>query len=493
MQAFKVCYKHSRLIYITLFSLIALCSTAHAQAWGPVAIINRPVVNMCALTFDDGPSALTPQLLDTLKAEGVTATFFLLGEQVARRPEVVERMLVEGHEIASHGYTHADMVTISKNAQRAELQRLNDLLTPMGVTPRFFRPPYGSYNRQVTALVEDMGMDVMMWSTDSRDWQRKPDYSNMPNILERVMTPEEMRGIFLFHDTKKRTVRDIGVIILILRTMGCDRFVTVSEYIDTQEETVMVAALPLEARATAQKHEFLSEEFRNTFSLDAEGVEIAEYGARPPVGINALSARPTAAAPSPQVNTDIAASIVDAEPIGEVIAGGGVSTATTLRQQDKKPVGAMPAGEMPAGEMPVGKVAAGEVSGSNAPRASHMQVPSSVKAHEAAGAGAKQQPEDRQLIADEEAYLDSSLNPATLSPVFPSVSPRAPLVLPRILNTQMFAPVAKRPFDARTFLAVPMFQVPQALTMFSDKQRGNSVTPLEVFPVANNKETRVIQ
>ncbi len=212
-----------------------------AKIWSPVAIIKHPLPNMCALTFDDGPSPLTPKVLDALKEAGIPATFFVLGRQVVQRPEMIRRMVAEGHEVANHSYSHPDLIYLSKEGIRRELGSVNKLLNDLGVVPRFMRPPYGSYNGKVVALTKELGMELMMWSTDSRDWQRQPDYSNMPNSLGRLMQPDEMRGIFLFHDIQRRTVRDIGLIIVTLKAMGCEHFVTVSEYVDAVPEVIMTA------------------------------------------------------------------------------------------------------------------------------------------------------------------------------------------------------------------------------------------------------------
>ncbi len=439
MHSLQACYKYSTLIVFLIYFLSAQNSTAHAQAWNSIALIKRPVVNMCALTFDDGPSQLTPQLLDTLKEEGVVATFFVLGEQVARRPEVLQRIIAEGHEIGNHTYTHPDMLTISNQQQRAEMQKLNNILKTMGVKPRFFRPPYGSYNKKLTALVEDMGMDVMMWSTDSRDWQRKPDYSNMPNALERTMQPEEMRGVFLFHDTKKRTVRDIGLIILILRTMGCERFVTVSEYIDAQEENIMVAALPMEERASTQKYEFFSEEFRNTFSIDPE------YGANTTVQHNAL----TLATPSSQqhvqldapiLNTDIASSIADTPPV----------QANTSQEQNNTKT---------------------------------QKQPEQLKTQDT----------QRQLIADEEAYMDSSIHTEFARPPLPHSLSTTPRPQTHILGTQLNSSPNNNLYDAGAALRTPSLNVPYGEITTNNPKNNNKRHENQIAPVANNKEITVTQ
>lgn len=216
---------------------------AHAWVLDAAAIMRLPHHNMCALTFDDGPTSFTGLLLDSLREEGVPATFFVLGVQVRHRPDLVLRMVEEGHDVASHGYSHPNMRKLSVAARNAELEQTNMLLAELGIVPRYFRPPYGKYDMALADMAQDMGMSTIMWTTDSRDWKRRPaDYRNLPTSTGRRIQPGEMRGVFLFHDTRQRTVLDVKRIIQNLREGGCQRFVTVSEYFEglpTYEEPLM--------------------------------------------------------------------------------------------------------------------------------------------------------------------------------------------------------------------------------------------------------------
>ena len=99
-----------------------------------------------AMTFDDGPSAmLTPKLLDILAAHHIKATFFVLGEMVAEHPEILARAAQEGHEIASHSWSHPNLAKMSQEGVRSQLQRTDDeIKSATGKRPTLFRPPYGS-------------------------------------------------------------------------------------------------------------------------------------------------------------------------------------------------------------------------------------------------------------------------------------------------------------------------------------------------------------
>lgn len=188
--------------------------------------------NLCALTFDDGPSDYTPMLLDMLARYQIPATFFLLGQQARRHPDLVERMLHEGHEVGSHSWSHPNFRKLSSEAQAGQLYETDSLLRSQGAAPLFFRPPYGSFDERTTRAAESLGMSIMLWSLDSKDWKRLPDnYSKLISTRGTVYEDGELRGVFLFHDTHKSTVEDLPRVIRHLKAGGCDRFVTVSEYL----------------------------------------------------------------------------------------------------------------------------------------------------------------------------------------------------------------------------------------------------------------------
>jgi hypothetical protein len=188
--------------------------------------------NYCALTFDDGPGPHTAELLDLLAERGVTATFFVLGQQAERRPALIRRMLAEGHEVANHSYSHANMRRLGPEAQYLELKKTRDVLARLGVEPRWFRPPYGCYNTDTVAAADALGMTIMLWSLDSQDWKR---HISRLEGLRSISPPLQnsfpgLRGVFLFHDTHKRTVDEMPDILDELVRGGCERFVSIAEY-----------------------------------------------------------------------------------------------------------------------------------------------------------------------------------------------------------------------------------------------------------------------
>lgn len=209
-----------------------------SYAWTGVVVSGNTIMdqsmneNLCALTFDDGPSGNTASLLDMLKEYDISATFFLLGLNAQNNPEIVARIKEEGHEIGNHTWTHPNLRLLSADKQAAEIIRTDNLLRSYGITPLYMRPPYGSFDERTVAIAEKMGISVILWSLDSNDWKHLPeDYAKLRSTRGTIYEDGALRGIFLFHDTHKTTVNDLPRIINNLKAGGCEKFVTVSDYL----------------------------------------------------------------------------------------------------------------------------------------------------------------------------------------------------------------------------------------------------------------------
>lgn len=224
-----------RKFFITIIAIL-VCNAGNSinarVVDGNVIMDQAMPENLCALTFDDGPSRNTPQLLEMLKAYNIPATFFLLGSQIQYFPELVRQMQAEGHEIGNHSWTHPNLKALSADAQAHEIEHTDELLRSLGVTPLYMRPPYGSFDERTVRIADKMGISVVLWSLDSKDWKHlPPDYARLISTRGTIYEPGALRGIFLFHDTHKTTVDDLPRIVANLRAGGCKKFVTVSEYL----------------------------------------------------------------------------------------------------------------------------------------------------------------------------------------------------------------------------------------------------------------------
>lgn len=176
-----------------------------------------------ALTFDDGPSAVwTPALLDGLKERGVKATFFLIGENADKNPEIVKRMAEEGHLIGNHTYHHVELIKVSENEARLELADTSAVIVRItGKEPEYMRPPFGTWQRK---LEQDIQMLPVLWTIDPLDWTTE----NQDEIVNKVVTEAEENDIILLHDCYKSSVEAGLRIVDILQEEGFV-FVTVDE------------------------------------------------------------------------------------------------------------------------------------------------------------------------------------------------------------------------------------------------------------------------
>jgi peptidoglycan/xylan/chitin deacetylase (PgdA/CDA1 family) len=182
-------------------------------------------VKCVALTFDDGPAESTGELLGILAARHVRATFFLVGENVAKHPELVRREHEAGHELGDHSYTHADLGRASKKKVMEELTRTQDAVRrASGVTPVLLRPPYGSMSERLTKITREMGLAQVLWTVDPLDWEHR----DTRYVEKRVLKAVKPGYVVLMHDIHPTTVRAVPKIIDRLTAEGY-AFVTVSE------------------------------------------------------------------------------------------------------------------------------------------------------------------------------------------------------------------------------------------------------------------------
>ena len=139
--------------------------------------------NLCALTFDDGPSSHTERLMEILRERGIHATFFVVGKQVKYHPELIVRLQQEGHEIGNHTYSHKSLRHLSVDAQRSEILSVQESLRKLGVHSRYIRPPYGNFDANTVAIAKAEGADIMLWSIDSMDWSKRASIENMKTLI----------------------------------------------------------------------------------------------------------------------------------------------------------------------------------------------------------------------------------------------------------------------------------------------------------------------
>lgn len=152
---------------------LAAHAAAVARAYGIPRRIPR--TDAAALTFDDGPHPDgTRAVLDALEAAGAKATFFLVGEQVERRPELAREIVARGHAVGVHGYRHTLVLRRTRRGLADDLDRAAALIAEStGAAPGFYRAPYGVFSPASLTLARERGWIPLLWSRWGRDWERR--------------------------------------------------------------------------------------------------------------------------------------------------------------------------------------------------------------------------------------------------------------------------------------------------------------------------------
>jgi peptidoglycan/xylan/chitin deacetylase (PgdA/CDA1 family) len=192
----------------------------------PKLVRGNPTTPTIALTFDDGPHPVrTEQLLSILREEKVKATFFVVGKMVDKRPHLVREIAADGHEVASHTYSHQRLPTLTEGQLEHELRAGSEAIERvLNVAPRFYRPPGGEYDDRVIEETKRLGMTMVLWTADPADFA----YPSAQLIEQRILDKASNGGIVLLHDGIPQTMAMLPDLIRQLKARGY-RFVTCSE------------------------------------------------------------------------------------------------------------------------------------------------------------------------------------------------------------------------------------------------------------------------
>ena len=188
---------------------------------------DRPGQKLVALTFDDGPSAQSDQILDVLARHNAKASFFMNGHSYRRYADQIRRMVAEGHQIGNHTLNHPELSKSSDALIRQEVggmaQALTEVtgLTGTGAMGFYLRPPYGSIDSRSAAVA---GVPVVMWSVDSMDWSHK----SVSHLVNQVGSEIRDGDIILVHETVKTTAQGLDALLTKLESRGIE-LVTLEE------------------------------------------------------------------------------------------------------------------------------------------------------------------------------------------------------------------------------------------------------------------------
>jgi peptidoglycan-N-acetylglucosamine deacetylase len=165
-------------------------------------------VSGVALTFDDGPHPEgTPAVLEALAEAGARATFFLVGEQVQRRPALAAEIAAAGHAVGVHGFTHRLQLRLPARVVRDDVRRaVSSIEDATGARAVWHRPPYGLYSAAGLDAARGIGLRPLLWSRWGKDWRRL----TTPARIVRRVTPAGLSGgdVILLHDADFYSARN---------------------------------------------------------------------------------------------------------------------------------------------------------------------------------------------------------------------------------------------------------------------------------------------
>jgi peptidoglycan/xylan/chitin deacetylase (PgdA/CDA1 family) len=169
------------------------------------------------LTFDDGPSRLTPSVLDALAAQGARASFFVLGEHVAGNEETLRRTAAEGHTVGNHGWSHRRFTELADDEIRAELERTAAAVEQVtGARPHLWRPPHGDTDPRVDAVAGE----PVLWDVDPLDWTG----ISAVEIVATVLAGARDGAIVDLHDGRRAGQATVDAVIELLPALQARGF-----------------------------------------------------------------------------------------------------------------------------------------------------------------------------------------------------------------------------------------------------------------------------
>lgn len=218
----------------TPFLLSAYADSSQEYDHSDVYRKNENQYKKIALTFDDGPHPrITPKILEILDKYDVKATFFTVGINVHYYPDTFEAILMHGHEIGNHTYTHPHVSLIDIGTLKDEIEQCEREIYEHGeYKTKIFRPPEGMIDNGVTALLKELDYKVILWDIDTRDWDHTPAKTIANMVINKISSGD----IILMHDYisyNSPTLEALEIFLPILIEKGF-QFVTVSELIGSK-------------------------------------------------------------------------------------------------------------------------------------------------------------------------------------------------------------------------------------------------------------------
>jgi len=176
------------------------CSEPSSTFFRPALIRGPQEGKRIALTFDDGPAEqFTEQVLTILREQKVPATFFVCGRNVEKHPDLLRRIVAEGHEVGNHTYSHLFVYFKSRRRITEEIDRTQAVIEKVaGFRPKIFRPPYGARWFGLMPTLLERGMHLVLWSATGYDWKK-----DVQGISEAALRELKPGAVILLHDGRE--------------------------------------------------------------------------------------------------------------------------------------------------------------------------------------------------------------------------------------------------------------------------------------------------
>ncbi|EKE01312.1 MAG: polysaccharide deacetylase [uncultured bacterium] len=186
-----------------------------------------------ALTFDDGPHPKhTREILEILKQHDIRATFFVIGKNAQRHPDVIKEADTDGNIISNHSYSHFYLTTLSSDDIETELQKTNNLIyKTIQKYPTFFRPPYGACSDKSTQIVDRLGFTTITWNVMTDDYSSRQTSERIAAYVIKHAKPGAIIGLHDGGGNREKTVGALPIIIKALKDEGY-KFLTIPELLN---------------------------------------------------------------------------------------------------------------------------------------------------------------------------------------------------------------------------------------------------------------------
>ena len=227
----KINYK---IVFIAMFLVlinflnIYINGTTNTKKDYLISIYNEK--KLLVLTFDDGPSKYTTELLDFLESTNTPATFFLLGEQAEKYPDIVLQESLN-NLVCIHSYTHKFFTKISKEEVLEQVNKTSNIIQDItSITPKYIRVPYGILDDNVKETLKEVNLENVLWTVDSLDWK----FKNKEQVVEYIKQNTTGNDIILMHDILQSSIDAAKEIITYYNEQGYE-FVTIDEFLKIKE------------------------------------------------------------------------------------------------------------------------------------------------------------------------------------------------------------------------------------------------------------------